>query len=76
MECILFDDIVEWEFWAHPRGGSDLCYRYPPTKIALAIRQREKLLRDDSIVRVEPIVAVIAQLKEKQENYTTETILR
>ncbi len=67
MECILFDNIVEWEFWVHPCRGSDYYYHYPPAKLALALRQREKLLKDDSIARVEPIVAIIGQAKGRKE---------
>ncbi len=68
MERILFDNILGWEFWVHPNGGSDYFYQYPPARLALAIRQRNKLLQDESVAHVEPIVAVIAQSKEIKDN--------
>lgn len=74
MERVLLDNILEWQFWVHPRGGSDYYYRYAPTKLASALRQRERLLKSEFIARVEPIVAIIAQSEEKEEPFMLEKI--
>ena len=76
MERVLLDNILEWQFWVHPRGGSDYYYRYAPTKLASALRQRERLLKDEFIARVEPIVAVIAQSEEEKGLYILQTNFR
>ncbi len=66
-ERILLDNIVGWEFWVHPGGGDDFYYHYPPERLDLAIRQRNKMLKNESIARVEPIVAVLARPKETKK---------
>jgi len=51
--------IREWRIWCHPIAGDDFYYRFPPSKFAEAIETRAKLLKDESIVEVEPIIAVV-----------------